>query len=142
LDGYSVQQGLCRDLGVTEFDRVENIRRVAEVAGLMLNAGLIVLLALISPFRAERQMTRGFVGEGEFMEIYVDTPNSVAEGRDIEGLYEKARKGQLRDFTGIDSPYEIPEHPEVRIDTTAMSAEQSVMAVLDHLFEKDIIWQS
>jgi bifunctional enzyme CysN/CysC len=76
------------------------------------------------------------------MEIYVDTPNSVAEGRDIEGLYEKARKGQLRDFTGIDSPYEIPEHPEVRIDTTAMSAEQSVMAVLDHLFEKDIIWQS
>lgn len=141
LDGDNVRQGLCRDLGFSESDRVENIRRVAEVARLMLDAGLIVLTAFISPFRAERRMARGLVGDGEFIEIFVDTPLAVAESRDIKGLYEKARKGQLRDFTGIDSPYEIPERPEIRIDTTAMSAEQSAMAVLDYLFVNEIIRQ-
>jgi bifunctional enzyme CysN/CysC len=123
LDGDNVRQGLCRDLGFTELDRVENIRRVAEVARLMLDAGLIVLTAFISPFRAERRMARSLVDEGEFIEIFVDTPLAVAESRDIKGLYQKARSGQLRNFTGIDSPYESPEHPEIRIDTTAMSAE-------------------
>lgn len=141
LDGDNVRQGLCRDLGFTELDRVENIRRVAEVARLMLDAGLIVLTAFISPFRAERRMARGLVDEGEFIEIFVDTPLAVAESRDIKGLYQKARSGQLRNFTGIDSPYESPEHPEIRIDTTAMSAEQSAAAVLEYLFVNEIIRQ-
>jgi bifunctional enzyme CysN/CysC len=141
LDGDNVRQGLCRDLGFTELDRVENIRRVAEVARLMLDAGLIVLTAFISPFRAERRMARSLVDEGEFIEIFVDTPLAVAESRDIKGLYQKARSGQLRNFTGIDSPYESPEHPEIRIDTTAMSAELSASAVLDYLFVNEIIRQ-
>lgn len=141
LDGDNVRQGLCRDLGFSESDRVENIRRVAEVARLMLEAGLIVLTAFISPFRAERRMARGLVDEGEFIEIFVDTPLAVAESRDIKGLYQKARSGQLRNFTGIDSPYESPEHPEIRIDTTAMSAEQSASAVLEYLFVNEIIRQ-
>jgi bifunctional enzyme CysN/CysC len=141
LDGDNVRQGLCRDLGFTELDRVEIIRRVAEVARLMLDAGLIVLTAFISPFRAERRMARSLVDEGEFIEIFVDTPLAVAESRDIKGLYQKARSGQLRNFTGIDSPYESPEHPEIRIDTTAMSAELSASAVLDYLFVNEIIRQ-
>jgi bifunctional enzyme CysN/CysC len=141
LDGDNVRQGLCRDLGFTEVDRVENIRRVGEVARLMLEAGLIVLTAFISPFRAERRMARSLVGEGEFIEVFVDTPLAVAESRDIKGLYEKARKGQIKDFTGIDSPYEIPESPEIRIDTTAMSADQSAQAILDYLVVNEIIRQ-
>lgn len=141
LDGDNVRQGLCRDLGFTESDRVENIRRVAEVARLMLDAGLIVLTAFISPFRTERRMARSLVGEGEFIEIFVDTPLAIAESRDIKGLYDKARKGQIRDFTGIDSPYEIPETPEILIDTTAMSADQSAQAILDYLAMNEIIRQ-
>lgn len=141
LDGDNVRQGLCRDLGFTESDRVENIRRVGEVARLMLEAGLIVLTAFISPFRAERRMARSLVCEGEFIEIFVDTPLAVAESRDVKGLYDKARKGQIRDFTGIDSPYEIPENPEIRIDTTAMSADQSAQAILDYLAMNEIIRQ-
>lgn len=141
LDGDNVRQGLCRDLGFTETDRVENIRRVAEVARLMLDAGLIVLTAFISPFRAERRMARSLVGDGEFIEIFVNTPLAVAESRDIKGLYEKARKGQIKDFTGIDSPYEVPENPEISIDTTSMSADQSCQFILDYLVANEIIRQ-
>src|SRR5207253_1029146 len=113
LDGDNVRHGLNRDLGFTEADRVENIRRVAEVAKLMVDAGLIVLTAFISPFRSERAMARGLLGDGEFVEIYVDTPLEVAEQRDVKGLYRKARRGELANFTGIDSPYEAPEEPEL-----------------------------
>ena len=111
LDGDNVRHGLNKDLGFTDADRVENIRRVAEVAKLMVDAGLIVLAAFISPFRAERQMARALLAEGEFIEIFVDTPLAVAEQRDPKGLYRKARRGELKNFTGIDSPYEAPEHP-------------------------------
>src|SRR6478735_8437223 len=118
LDGDNVRHGLNRDLGFTEEDRVENIRRVAEVAKLMVDAGLIVLTAFISPFRAERRLAREILQDGEFVEVFVDTPLAVAEERDVKGLYKKARAGQLKNFTGIDSPYEAPEAPELRIDTT------------------------
>src|SRR5262249_40679744 len=115
LDGDNVRHGLNRDLGFTDADRVENIRRVAEVAALMVDAGLIVLVSFISPFRAERNMARERVAAGEFVEVYVDTPLDVAETRDVKGLYRKARAGELANFTGIDSPYEAPEDPEVRL---------------------------
>ena len=115
LDGDNVRHGLNKDLGFTDEDRVENIRRVAEVANLMTDAGLIVLVSFISPFRAEREMARALFGEGEFLEVFVDTPLAVAEQRDVKGLYAKARAGQLRNFTGIDSPYEAPERPEVHL---------------------------
>ena len=123
LDGDNVRHGLNRDLGFTDQDRVENIRRVAEVSKLMVDAGLIVLVSFISPFRAERLMARELVGDGEFMEIHVDTPLAEAEKRDVKGLYAKARRGELKNFTGISSPYEAPEKPELRIDTTSLSAE-------------------
>jgi bifunctional enzyme CysN/CysC len=119
LDGDNVRHGLNKDLGFTDEDRVENIRRVAEVARLMVDAGLIVLVSFISPFRAERRMARALFAEGEFMEVFVDTPLAVAEERDVKGLYAKARAGELRNFTGIDSPYEVPEHPEIVLDTQA-----------------------
>jgi len=115
LDGDNVRHGLNRDLGFTDADRVENIRRVAEVARLMADAGLIVLVSFISPFRAERDMARAMLPEGEFFEVFVDTPLQVAESRDVKGLYKKARAGQLKHFTGVDSPYEAPEHPELRL---------------------------
>ncbi len=115
LDGDNVRHGLNKDLGFTDEDRVENIRRVAEVAKLMTDAGLIVLVSFISPFRAEREMARALFGDGEFLEVFVDTPLAVAEQRDVKGLYAKARAGQLRNFTGIDSPYEAPEHPELHL---------------------------
>jgi len=111
LDGDNVRHGLNKDLGFTEGDRVENIRRVAEVARLMVDAGLVVLVSFISPFRNERHMARGLVEEGEFLEIFIDTPLPVAEQRDVKGLYKKARQGQLKNFTGIDSPYEPPREP-------------------------------
>jgi len=133
LDGDNVRHGLNRDLGFTEADRVENIRRVAEVARLMVDAGLIVLVSFISPFRAERRMARELVETGEFYEVFVDTPIGVAEQRDTKGLYKKARRGDLKNFTGIDSPYERPENPEIRIDTTAMSAEAAAEQVVAHL---------
>jgi bifunctional enzyme CysN/CysC len=123
LDGDNVRHGLNKDLGFTDEDRVENIRRVAEVAKLMVDAGLIVLVSFISPFRAERRMARAMFGEGEFLEVYVDTPLAVAEQRDAKGLYAKARAGELRNFTGIDSPYEVPEHPEVVLDTLSDTPE-------------------
>ena len=125
LDGDNVRHGLNKDLGFTAADRVENIRRVAEVAKLMVDAGIIVITAFISPFRAERQMARELLGEGEFIEVFVDTPLAVAEARDPKGLYKKARRGELKNFTGIDSPYEAPPSPEIRIDTTSMTVEAS-----------------
>ena len=133
LDGDNVRHGLNRDLGFTEADRIENIRRVGEVARLMADAGLIVLTAFISPFRAEREMVRAMLPEGEFIEIFVDTPLAEAERRDSKGLYAKARAGELANFTGIDSPYEPPERPELHIDTMQMSADQAADAVIEAL---------
>ena len=136
LDGDNVRHGLNRDLGFTEADRIENIRRVGEVARLMADAGLIVLTAFISPFRAERHMVRRMVPEGEFLEIFVDTPLAEAEKRDAKGLYAKARAGELKNFTGIDSPYELPEAPEIHIDTTAMSAEEAADLIVEELLKR------
>ena len=133
LDGDNVRHGLNRDLGFTEADRIENIRRVGEVAKLMSDAGLIVITAFISPFRAEREMVRSMLPEGEFLEIFIDTPLAEAEKRDVKGLYKKARAGQLKNFTGIDSPYEAPEQPEIRIDTTAMTPEEAADLIIDRL---------
>jgi bifunctional enzyme CysN/CysC len=130
LDGDNVRHGLNRDLGFTEADRVENIRRVAEVAKLMVDAGLIVLVSFISPFRSERLMARELFAEGEFLEIFVDTPIEECEKRDVKGLYAKARKGDLKNFTGIDSPYEAPDAPELRLPTTHLSAEVCVDQIL------------
>jgi bifunctional enzyme CysN/CysC len=133
LDGDNVRHGINKDLGFTAQDRVENIRRVAEVAKLMVDAGLIVLVSFISPFRAERNAARALFGEGEFFEIFIDTPFAEAEKRDVKGLYKKARQGELKNFTGIDSPYEAPESPEMRIDTTALDAEQAADSIIEHL---------
>jgi bifunctional enzyme CysN/CysC len=133
LDGDNVRHGLNRDLGFTDADRVENIRRVGEVARLMVDAGLIVLTAFISPFIAERRMARDLVEAGEFIEVYVSTPLDVAEGRDVKGLYAKARAGQLKNFTGIDSPYEPPEHAEIIVDTTTLSAEEAAEQIVQRL---------
>ncbi|HWO66131.1 MAG TPA: adenylyl-sulfate kinase [Umezawaea sp.] len=130
LDGDNVRHGLNRDLGFTDADRVENIRRIAEVAALMVDAGLIVLVSFISPFRTERALARDLVAEGEFCEVFVDVPLAVAERRDPKGLYAKARRGELANFTGIDSPYEPPEDPDIRVDTTALTPEESARAVV------------
>ncbi|GAB5351309.1 sulfate adenylyltransferase subunit CysN [Qipengyuania sp. 483] len=132
LDGDNVRHGLNKDLGFTESDRIENIRRIGEVAKLMTDAGLIVLTAFISPFRADRQLVRDMMGEGEFIEIHVDTPLDVAEARDVKGLYRKAREGKLKNFTGIDSPYEEPENPEIRVNTVSMSPEEAA----DHIISQ------
>jgi bifunctional enzyme CysN/CysC len=131
LDGDNVRHGLNRDLGFTEADRVENIRRVAEVAKLMVDAGLIVLVSFISPFKTERRMARDLFAEGEFVEVFVDTPIEECEKRDVKGLYAKARQGQLKNFTGIDSPYEAPDAPEVRLLTAAQRPEVCVEQLLD-----------
>ena len=133
LDGDNVRHGLCKDLGFSEADRVENIRRVGEVAKLMTEAGLIVLVSFISPYRAERQMVRELFAEGEFLEIFVDTPLEICERRDPKGLYRKAREGLIPNFTGISSPYEPPEAPELRLDTNVLSVEQCVLRVLKFL---------
>jgi len=139
LDGDNVRHGLNKDLGFTEADRVENIRRVAEVARLMVDAGLIVLVSFISPFRSERRMARELVDASEFIEVFVDTPLAVAEQRDPKGLYRKARRGELKNFTGVDSPYESPEHPEVTLDTTRLSPELAARQVLDALEQAGIV---
>jgi bifunctional enzyme CysN/CysC len=139
LDGDNVRHGLNRDLGFTDEDRVENIRRVAEVSRLMVDAGLIVLVSFISPFRAERRMARRLVDEGEFFEVHVDTPLAVAEDRDVKGLYKKARRGELKNFTGIDSPYEPPEHPEIYIDTTTRTAVQAAEQVVEALKKAGVL---
>lgn len=139
LDGDNVRHGLNKDLGFTDADRVENIRRIAEVAKLMVDAGLIVGTAFISPFRAERQMARALLPD-EFIEIFVDTPLSVAEQRDPKGLYKKARRGELKNFTGIDSPYEPPEHPEIHLRTTDLSAEEAAERILQHLQDAGMLY--
>jgi bifunctional enzyme CysN/CysC len=133
LDGDNIRHGLNKDLGFTDADRVENIRRIGEVAKLMTDAGLIVLTAFISPFRAERRMVREMSQPGEFVEIYVETPLEVAEQRDVKGLYKKARAGQLMHFTGIDSPYEPPEHPEIRVNTVETSAEEAAEEIVAYI---------
>ncbi len=139
LDGDNVRHGLNKDLGFTDADRVENIRRVAEVSRLMVDAGLVVLVSFISPFRAERRMARELVETGEFFEVFVDAPLAVAEGRDPKGLYKKARSGDLKNFTGIDSPYEEPESPEVRVDTTRLSPERAVEIILSQLRHAGVV---
>jgi bifunctional enzyme CysN/CysC len=139
LDGDNVRHGLNRDLGFTDADRVENIRRVAEVARLMMDAGLIVIVSFISPYRSERRRAREQVGPEEFVEIFVDAPLEVAERRDPKGLYKKARRGELKNFTGIDSPYERPEHPELHVDTAAEPAEAAVKRIVAYLREKALV---
>jgi bifunctional enzyme CysN/CysC len=139
LDGDNVRRGLNKDLGFTDADRVENIRRVAEVARLMLDAGLIVIVAFISPFAEEREMARRLVAEGEFFEVFVDAPLELAEQRDPKGLYKKARSGELANFTGIDSPYERPERPALRVDTAALSAEDAADSIIALLEEHRVL---
>jgi bifunctional enzyme CysN/CysC len=139
LDGDNVRHGLNKDLGFTDADRVENIRRVAEVAKLMVDAGLIVISAFISPFRSERAMARGMVDEGEFVEVFVNTPLEVAEDRDPKGLYKKARRGELKNFTGIDSAYETPEAAEVVLDTTRCTADEAADQVIQLLQSRGIV---
>jgi bifunctional enzyme CysN/CysC len=139
LDGDNVRHGLNRDLGFTDADRVENIRRVAEVAKLMLDAGLIVMVSFISPFRSERQMAREMVGPGEFLEVYVSTPLALAESRDPKGLYKRARRGEIKNFTGIDSPYEPPEQAEIVLDTAQLAPEDAADQVIAKLVELGIV---
>jgi len=135
LDGDNIRHGLSKDLGFTAADRIENIRRVGEVARLMADAGLIVITAFISPFRAEREMVRAMMPAGEFIEVFIDTPLAEAEARDVKGLYRKARAGELKNFTGIDSPYEPPETPEIRIDTTVMAPEEAADLIVRRLLK-------
>jgi bifunctional enzyme CysN/CysC len=139
LDGDNVRHGLNKDLGFTQADRVENVRRVAEVARLMTDAGLIVLVSFISPFRSERRMARELFDAGEFLEVFVDTPLEIAEQRDPKGLYAKARAGELANFTGIDSPYEPPEHAELRLDTTSLSAGECAAQVVAELESRSML---
>ena len=133
LDGDNVRHGLNKDLGFTDADRIENIRRVGEVAKLMTDAGLIVVTAFISPFRSEREMVRNMMAPGEFIEIFIDTKLEDAESRDVKGLYKKARAGELKNFTGIDSPYEAPEQPEIHIDTSKLTAEEAADLIISKL---------
>ena len=139
LDGDNVRHGLNRDLGFTDTDRVENIRRVGEVARLMTDSGLIVLVSFISPFRSERQMARDLLPDGEFLEVFIDTPLVEAENRDVKGLYKKARRGEIKHFTGISSPYEEPENAELRIDTTKLSAEQAAELIVAQLEDRGLL---
>ena len=139
LDGDNVRHGLNRDLGFTDTDRVENIRRVAEVSKLMADAGLIVLVSFISPFRSERRMARSLLPEGTFLEVFIDTPLAEAEKRDPKGLYKKARRGEIKHFTGISSPYEEPENPELHVDTTKLSAEDAAERIVEILGERGFL---
>lgn len=138
LDGDNVRHGLTKDLGFSDNDRVENIRRVAEVAKLFVDAGVIVLTAFISPFRSDRRLARALMEPGEFIEVFVDTPLEVAEGRDPKGLYKKARRGDLKNFTGIDSPYEEPLQAELRVATHLTSPEESVELIYQHLLAQGL----
>jgi len=139
LDGDNVRHGLNQDLGFSDADRAENIRRIAEVSKLFVDAGLIVLTAFISPFRADRNAARAIMGSGEFVEIYLDVPLSVCEARDPKGLYRKARAGEIRNFTGIDSAYEPPEAPEIRIDTSRSSPGECVEQIVAYLMAHDYL---
>ena len=139
LDGDNVRHGLCKDLGFSDEDRIENIRRVGETAKLMTDAGLLVLTAFISPFRAERDMVRNLVDDGEFIEVFIDTPLDVCESRDPKGLYRKARAGEIKHFTGIDSSYEVPHNPEIILDTSKNTLDQSVTQLITYLKHNQII---
>ena len=139
LDGDNVRHGLTRDLGFTEADRVENIRRIGETAKLMVDAGLIAIVAFISPYRSDRRMVRSLLQEGEFIEVFVDTPLDVCEARDPKGLYRKARAGQITNFTGIDADYQPPRQPELRLDTVSMTAERNVERILAYLRDCDVL---
>ncbi|OGT03259.1 MAG: adenylyl-sulfate kinase [Gallionellales bacterium RBG_16_57_15] len=139
LDGDNVRHGLCQDLGFSTADRIENIRRIGEVAKLFMESGTIVLTAFISPFRADRERVRGMVGHGDFIEIYCDTPIETCEARDTKGLYEKARAGQIAEFTGISSPYEAPEKPELAVNTGKDELDACVRQVVDEMAQRGII---
>ena len=139
LDGDNIRHGLCGDLGFTAQDRVENIRRISEVSKLFVDAGMIVITAFISPFRADRAFCRNLLAEGEFVEVFVDTPIEVCEQRDPKGLYKKARSGDIKDFTGIDSDYEAPNTPEIRLEYVEESAEQTVERLYAILAEKGLV---
>ena len=139
LDGDNVRHGLCGDLGFSDKDRVENIRRVGEVAKLFTEAGIIVLTAFISPFRADRERVRGMVEHGGFIEIYCDSPIEICEQRDVKGLYQKARQGLIKDFTGISSPYETPDKPELYLDTGRLSLEICVEQIIELLRQRGTI---
>ena len=142
FDGDNVRHGLCADLGFSAEDRVENIRRVGEMAKLFLEAGVIALTAFISPFSADRARVRSLVPHGEFLEIYCDCPLEVCEERDVKGLYKRARAGEIKDFTGISSPYEVPQDPELVVDTGALTLEASVTEVIEFLQGRGVIGQS
>ena len=139
LDGDNLRHGLNRDLGFNDSDRVENIRRAAEVSRLMVDAGLIVIAAFISPFRADRDVARKLFERGEFVEVYLDTPIEVCEGRDPKGLYQKARRGEIRNFTGIDSAYEPPEEAELVLDTVSMSVGECVDVLYGYLLSMNYL---
>jgi len=139
LDGDNVRHGLCSDLGFSDEDRVENIRRIGEVSKLFADSGLIVLSAFISPFVSDRRMVRKLFPAGEFIEVFMDTPLDTCEDRDPKGLYRKARAGEIKRFTGIDSPYEAPPHPEVRLDTSTMTVDECVKALIKHLSKNTLI---
>lgn len=139
LDGDNVRHGLCGDLGFSEKDRIENIRRVGEIAKLFMEAGVIVLTAFISPFRADRERVRGMVEHGDFIEIYCDSAIEVCEKRDVKGLYKKARQGIIKDFTGVSSPYEDPKNPEVSVTTGSLLLEECVQQVLGEIAQRGII---
>lgn len=139
LDGDNVRYGLCNDLGFSDEGRVENIRRIGEVSKLFADAGLIVLSAFISPFISDRRLVRKLFPAGEFIEVFMDAPLETCESRDPKGLYQKARAGQIKHFTGIDSPYEAPSHPELRLDTSRMSVDDCVDALIAYLLEREMI---
>ena len=139
LDGDNVRHGLCKDLGFSDDDREENIRRVGEVCKLFADAGLIVMSAFISPFTSDRRLVRKLFPAGEFIEVYMDTPLATCEERDPKGLCQKARSGEIRHFTGIDSPYEVPAHPEIRLDTSRHSVEACVDSLIAYLLERELI---
>ncbi|HCA60442.1 adenylylsulfate kinase [Synechococcus sp. Minos11] len=139
LDGDNIRHGLCKDLGFSDADREENIRRIGEVAKLFLDAGVIVLTAFVSPFRADRDKARALVADGDFLEIHCAADLAVCESRDPKGLYAKARAGQIKEFTGISSPYEAPEKPELCLDTGAQNLEQCVAAVINLLEERGVL---
>ncbi|MCC9137325.1 adenylyl-sulfate kinase [Pontibacter silvestris] len=135
LDGDNIRQGLCKDLSFTEEDRIENIRRISEVAKLMCDSGIVVLAAFVSPFRKDRRLAKELIREN-FLEVYVDAPIEVCEQRDVKGLYVKARRGEISDFTGISSPFEVPEFPDVHVQTNKLSVEQSAQLVIDKILPK------
>ena len=142
LDGDNVRHGLNSDLGFAPEDRVENIRRIGEVARLFADAGGLVLSAFISPYRADRDRVRGLMGPGEFVEVFVDTPLEICEARDPKGLYKKARAGEISNFTGLDAPYEVPENPEVHLETANISVDEAAAQVIHYLDEQNILGKS